>query len=374
MRVVDDLPFVPTTWTAREARLRIAERAHQRAHAREIEPDAEAQRATRALRARRRRYAPSASRRASSSAASSAKRLAFSRSASHERGGCPRDEALVGELARRALALGARGVEAADEARPQRVGEALAPHLQRRVADRDRAPTRPLRRRSGSTPPRLPSRSDARRSRSASAPPSSSIASGARGPRPASSRSRRRLRTASIAASTAASASASRGDLAGHGERARAASRPSPPAKRQSSSVTCGSTGMAEAQRAIEHEAQRRRDLRALGGIVPVEARLGRLEVPVADVVPDEAVERLDGRGEVVGVDQRRDLLDRAVEARQHPAVDRRRRRAAPARRRRRSIRIRRPAFQSLFVRPRPSSIMPSAKRTSCVELILSSP
>ena len=131
---------------------------------------------------------------------------------------------------------------------------------------------------------------------------------------------------------------------------------------------------VAEPQRAIEHEAQRGRDLRALGGILRVEPRLGRLEVPVADVVPDEPVERLDRGGEVVGVDQPRDLLHRAIEPRQHPAVGGVPRRAAPAATSSALVRIRRPAFQSLFVRPRPSSIMPSAKRTSCVELILSSP
>ena len=61
---------------------------------------------------------------------------------------------------------------------------------------------------------------------------------------------------------------------------------------------------MAEAQSAIEDVQQGRRHLAARRGVVPVQAELGRLEVPVAHVVPHEAVEGLDGGGEIEGVDQ----------------------------------------------------------------------
>ncbi len=64
-------------------------------------------------------------------------------------------------------------------------------------------------------------------------------------------------------------------------------------------------------------------DLAALLGIVAVEAGLGHLQVPVAHLVPDEAVEQPRGLGEVVALVERRQLPADRREAAEDPPVGR---------------------------------------------------
>src|SRR5437763_1345973 len=137
MRVVDDLPFVPTMWTAASdawgsPSARMSER--MRARSRRMPKRTSASRAARAA-AELRTERIEARLELGGLECEAARLLALG---VHERGRCARDEALVGELAVGALAFVARRGEPLDEARAQRVREALATDVQRRVADRDR--------------------------------------------------------------------------------------------------------------------------------------------------------------------------------------------------------------------------------------------
>ena len=147
-------------------------------------------------------------------------------------------------------------------------------------------------------------------------------ASGARGGSSATARSCRSFTTKSKACSTARSAAASRFafEASGHGGARQHAllAELAPDAL-----AHVRQHGMSEPERRAEHVQQRLRDLALGRRIVAVEARLGGLEVPVADVVPDEAVERLDGGGEVVGVERGGHLGDGVGELPEHPGVDR---------------------------------------------------
>ena len=78
---------------------------------------------------------------------------------------------------------------------------------------------------------------------------------------------------------------------------------------------------MQQAERALDHQ-QRCLRRRALGGgVIAVETRLDGLQVPVAELVPDEGVERLRGGGELELLVLRRDLVDRGGQAIEDPAV-----------------------------------------------------
>ena len=75
--------------------------------------------------------------------------------------------------------------------------------------------------------------------------------------------------------------------------------------------------GMRNGERALEHVEQVRRGVL----VAVVEARLDGLEVPVAELRPEEPVEVEHRVGEVVGVDGAREGADRALQPRQDPPV-----------------------------------------------------
>ena len=111
-------------------------------------------------------------------------------------------------------------------------------------------------------------------------------------------------------------------------------------------------------KRLLEHPEQRRRGL----GLAVVEPRLDDLQVPVAELRPEEAVELERRVGEVVGVEVRRDGLDRPLKPGEDPAVLDPPGAAGPSRRLRRACprapvafsRISRDAFHILFARSCP--------------------
>ena len=208
----------------------------------------------------------------------------------------------------------------------------------RRRPARGRRRPRPARRRRSrrrSSPGRdRPARSLCARRCAASSPPETASSSGSRGPRPASWRMRRSSVTSSITADTARAASAILGARRRPGTADCISSPRSPGRYGQISSVTNGITGCSSAEHALEHEQRRLRRLAPRLEIVAVEPDLERLEVPVADVVPDEAVQLLDEVREL----ERLVLLRRGprhlVQPRQDPAVDRLGAGRAPRRRR----------------------------------------
>ena len=78
---------------------------------------------------------------------------------------------------------------------------------------------------------------------------------------------------------------------------------------------------MQQAQRLVEHEDEDALDAGALLGVAPVEAALRELDVPVAELVPEEVVERAGGLAELVGVDALVHSRGEIRETREDPAV-----------------------------------------------------
>jgi hypothetical protein len=108
--------------------------------------------------------------------------------------------------------------------------------------------------------------------------------------------------------------------------------------------------------------------------VAVVQPRLDELEVPVAQLAEDEAVEAERGLGEVEAGDPLGRVGLRGLQAREDPAVlDRGRARGGP-RRRVDLPSMKRVALKSLLPSARPCSIFSSEKRTSWVEDIASSP
>ncbi len=77
---------------------------------------------------------------------------------------------------------------------------------------------------------------------------------------------------------------------------------------------------MGQAQDPLERPEQVRRHVATRRRVGPLQARLGRLDVPVAEV-EHEGVERLHRRRELVAVDQPQHLVERRGQPRAHPAV-----------------------------------------------------
>ena len=128
-----------------------------------------------------------------------------------------------------------------------------------------------------------------------------------------------------------------------------------------------------ERERPLEHEEQVR------GGrlVAVVEPRLDDLQVPVAELGPEEAVELERGVGEVVAVEVGADLGDGALEPGRGSSGPPASRAAAAGFAPVASAalsRISREAFHSLFARSRPCSTLASLKRTSWLEDIASRP
>ena len=69
-------------------------------------------------------------------------------------------------------------------------------------------------------------------------------------------------------------------------------------------------TGMQESHDTLQQHQQVAADRQPRGLVLAVQARLGDLQVPVADLVPHEAVQHPRRLGEVVGVVEAGDLVD----------------------------------------------------------------
>ena len=313
-RTVEDLPFVPTTWIASSSLLRSLELVEQRRDALEAELHPErGERLQIAAVTRRRRRGGRAAR---PPPARSARPF---RAPPRRDGGRPLDEARVRELLACALDLALGLGELLLEPRPQILGAAgrqhRAPARRPRRSRRRRATRRPA------VPWLTPPSVSTSPATGASGQPCT--ASGARGASCAPARSWRRLddEVEGLLARLARSPRrARRRRRSGHVLRASTVVSPSSPQMR---SVTCGSTGCARRRVAPSTCSSVSETLAPRGGVLAVEAGFRGLEIPVADVVPDEAVERLDGRREVVGLERGGHLGGRIGELAEHPRVDR---------------------------------------------------
>ena len=321
-------------------------------------------------------YPASSARRASRPSTSRPRRSARSRSSATT--ACRRaiDEARVGRASPRALASSPRAsASAALELAAERDGERA-----RRRRARGRRRPRPARRRAVAVDDRR--RGRGRRARSpcarrcaASAPPETASSSGARGPRPASWRMRPQLGDQPRSRPSRRAPPRVLGDRPAPGTATASAARARPGRYGQISSVTNGITGCSSASDALQHVQRGLRRLPPRHDVVAVEADLERLEIPVADVVPDEAVQLLDEVRELERLVLRRRRLRVAsfsrVRIQRSIGSAPRRRRDAPRGRRPAAPAARRSRACSRTRGPRRSR---SAKRTSCVEHIFSRP
>ncbi len=80
---------------------------------------------------------------------------------------------------------------------------------------------------------------------------------------------------------------------------------------------------MQQLHRLVEHEGGRRLRLGLGRGVRALQQRLGELEIPVAENVPDEAIGGIGRIVEAIGFDRRRHLGDRLGRLANDPLVER---------------------------------------------------